>query len=314
MKLLGFEPSLWLQGILSMPSHARRLTLFAMLTFGLALFQFPQAWRAISMPASTVQSVLQGRLSPWLVLGLGVLLLWRRRRQLWEQMHQPSATWAVLLGLVFFASSLLLPPPAGLVAGLGGLFIAFFGRAAVVPAVVVACYLTVVLFPEAVAQWIEVPYARTVLWPMTWLTQALGYPVLTADSDVILFTQAGSTFRATVAAVCAGPTTMALFLALFALMWVDRPLPLGPSAALFLTGLATAWLQNVLRLSGLLVAGYYGGAPAVWMAHEYSPFVVFPLWYFGFAALYLWIADSVRAPEATREEKSSLLPQRSALL
>ncbi|MBI2888056.1 MAG: exosortase/archaeosortase family protein [Chloroflexi bacterium] len=288
-----------------------RIALLAALAAYWALAQLALRGAPLTAPLANPEALLQERLAPWMVLALGGLVLWRRRSQTWRLMEAPTSPGAILVGGSLLASATLLPAQAALVAGWGGLFVALFGRAAPVVVLVLAVNVLVVLYPGVVTQWVAEPYARTVLYPVVWLSQLLGYPVGAAGMDLTLTTAAGAPFQATVSTDCAGPTTMALFLGLFGLMAYERPLPLGPSASLLLAGVAGTWLQNVLRITALMVAGYHGGAESLWFTHEYLAYVLFPLWYLAFVGLYLWIGGSVTAADSNNIARPRLASARS---
>ncbi len=79
---------------------------------------------------------------------------------------------------------------------------------------------------------------------------------------------------------------MGVFLALFALMTLDRPLPARRGVALFLFGVAGTWFQALLRLVILILIGYYLGRDALWTAHFWTIYLLFPLWYLTFGCIY----------------------------
>ncbi|MFC2059419.1 exosortase/archaeosortase family protein, partial [Chloroflexota bacterium] len=101
-----------------------------------------------------------------------------------------------------------------------------------------------------------------------------------------LTSSAGEPITTTVTAGCAGPATMGVFIALFALMMLDIPLPPKRAAVLFLLGALGTWVQSFLRLIILMLAGYFWGEDALWTAHSYSIYILFPLWYLLFAYIY----------------------------
>ena len=64
------------------------------------------------------------------------------------------------------------------------------------------------------------------------------------------------------------------------------PLPRKKAVELLLFGVVGTWFQSFIRLVLLLLVGYYVGEDALWAAHSWSIYVVFPLWYLFFAYTY----------------------------
>ena len=79
---------------------------------------------------------------------------------------------------------------------------------------------------------------------------------------------------------------MAVFLAIFALMMLDMPLPPKKAAWLLAFGVAGTWLQSIVRLVVLILVGYRWGEAALFTAHRWSIYIIFPLWYLLFVYVY----------------------------
>jgi len=88
---------------------------------------------------------------------------------------------------------------------------------------------------------------------------------------------------------------MAVFIAIFALMTLDRPLPPRKAAGIFLFGVAGTWFQSFIRLVIFILVGYYYGEQAVWTTHFWTTYILFPLWYLLFA--YTYFKQVERLPE-----------------
>jgi exosortase/archaeosortase family protein len=106
--------------------------------------------------------------------------------------------------------------------------------------------------------------------------------------------------RVLINASCAGPATLGVFLALYALMSVDAPLPWRSGATLFALGFIGTWLQNVGRLVYLLLVGHHDGEAAMWAAHNDSGYLWFIGWYALFGLVYLRAAAGGRGPSGPR--------------
>jgi exosortase/archaeosortase family protein len=94
---------------------------------------------------------------------------------------------------------------------------------------------------------------------------------------------------------------MGVFIALFALMTLDMPLSPKKAAWLFLFGAVGTWLQNCIRLVFLILVGYYLGENALWKAHFWTIYMLFPLWYLLFA--YIYFRQVERPPEVRRRRE-----------
>lgn len=77
---------------------------------------------------------------------------------------------------------------------------------------------------------------------------------------------------------------------------LDLRLPFRWTAGLFLLGLVGTWLQNVVRVTFLFLAGSYWGEEFLGEGHKYSSLAVFPRWFLPFACVYLKVAAPFRGP------------------
>jgi exosortase/archaeosortase family protein len=143
--------------------------------------------------------------------------------------------------------------------------------------------------------WLGEPSAMLVTNTVTAITRMLGLTI-TSEGLLLHFTSlTGDVISAKVAVGCAGYVTIGVFIALFALMMLDRRLPLKKAWYVFLIGLAGTWLQNIIRIVVSVVAGYYWGSGALEAMHYNLSYVIFPLWYALFAYIYLRQAGWSRA-------------------
>ena len=237
----------------------------------------------------------------WGVLGLCALFLFAKRGDIAKALARGSRLYFVALGLSLIIGAILIPYSQDfavfkvLLASLG-VFVMLFGTAAKLPAVLMGVYGLAVAFPLAVERFAPGLSAQTALRPLMLLLNTLELPVIN-QGQMLSFTSAGGTpITVILTAACAGPATMGVFLAIFALMSLDMPLPRGKAISLFLFGVLGTWLQSVLRLAIIVSLGYYMGADALWSAHTWTIYVLFPLWYLFFA--YIYFRQVKRPPEA----------------
>ncbi len=269
----------------------KKVGLWFLVSLVLSVVFFRDFWTSLPAMLSPDWVLGQQHASPWGVFALCAIFIWFKRKALWKRMDQESGFAAIPLGLALIAGAIFIPSAQDyqvfrvLLAGLG-VFVAFFGKAAVMPAILLAVYGFAISFPLVIQQFAEEAYARLDIAPLTWLMTALGYP-LEATGQLLRFTtSSGEPIAVTVTVACAGPATMGVFIALFALMMLD--IPLSPKKALwfFLFGAAGTWFQNFIRLVLLILIGYYLGGNALRIAHFWTIYILFPLWYLLFAYLY----------------------------
>lgn len=167
-----------------------------------------------------------------------------------------------------------------------GVFTIFFGKGARIPFIFLAIYGFTISFPLFVRYFARDVYSQTVIIPLNWLLNVLGYRFVTEGQLLHLISSRGDLISVAVTVACAGPATMAVFLAIFALMTLDMPLPPKKAAWLFLFGVVGTGTQNLIRVAILMITGYYLGEKAMWTAHSWTIYLLFPLWYLFFAYIY----------------------------
>jgi exosortase/archaeosortase family protein len=274
------------------------LWLFAVLIISLALFR--SLWAELPGVLS-LSYVLDFNVSPWAILLLCLLFLVLKRHQVAldssfklgriESRISPIGLNLVLAALIIVGAAFI-PDNKDLVVlrlllvGLGA-FVLVFGPGGRIPAILVAVYAFAMLFPAFVDHFLPDFYAGTAGLPSHGFMTLVGLPIQYLDQNFSFSSVGGEPITVLVTTACAGPFTMSIFISIFALMMLDRPLPLRHALAFFLFGVLGTWLQNVIRLVILVAAGYELGSRALWDAHYWSVYILFPLWYLLFAYLYL---------------------------
>ena len=167
-----------------------------------------------------------------------------------------------------------------------GIFVIIFGKGAKIPSVLLTIYGFAISFPLAIQRFADDLYSRIAIIPVMGVMNILGYPLQNEGQWVHFTSLSGEPISVTITAACAGPATMGVFIALFALMVLDMPPPLRKIVWLFPFGVLGTWFQSFIRLVSLLLAGYYLGEQALWTAHYWTIYVLFPLWYLFFAYIY----------------------------
>jgi hypothetical protein len=81
-------------------------------------------------------------------------------------------------------------------------------------------------------------------------------------------------------------------------MYLDNPIPAKRAFPILALGIAGTWIQSIIRILILLEAGILFGEEALWTAHFWTIYLLFPAWYLIFAAIYLKQAGGIRLKRA----------------
>ena len=167
-------------------------------------------------------------------------------------------------GLALLALSIFVPRQDAflifmMLVGWLGIFGILFGRASIIPAILLAIYGFSVAFPLLAIRWLGEPAAILTTNTIIALTGLLGLPIANQGAVLQLTCLSGDAISTTVTPGCAGFATIGVFIALFSLMMLDIRLPFKKAWYIFLGGLAGTWLQNIVRIGLSLLAGYLWG-------------------------------------------------------
>ena len=303
-----------------------RILLLLVISLTLSITFFRDFWASLPTILSPAFILGEYRVSPWAVLALCLIFLWVKRKEVWRGMNQSVKpkdknlkvnfaffTLNFTLGLGLVAGAILMPSSLDyvvfrvLLASLG-IFIILFSRAAKIPSIILAIYGFAISFPLLIERFAEGAYSRTAIAPVMAVMTTLGYPLQNEGQWVNLTSSGGEPIVVAITAACAGPATMGVFVALFVLMTLDMPLPPKKAIWLFIFGAAGTWFQSFIRLVFLMLVGYYSGEDALWTAHVWSIYIVFPLWYLLFA--YVYFRQVRRPPQARGEQELEYAPIR----
>jgi exosortase/archaeosortase family protein len=229
----------------------------------------------------------------WGVLGLCVLWLWLKRKEIWPRMQSSRFRLPhILAGASLIALSILLPRSDDflvflMLAGWLGIFVIIFSRAWVIPSVLLAIYGFSVVFPIFAMTTIGGQSATMVAATVAFITRLFGIPVVSHEATLQFSSLDGDIITTAITPGCVGYATIGVFIALFSLMMLDIRLPLKKAWYMFLIGLAGTWLLNHIRMVLTIVAGYCWGRGGLDVVHYNINYVLFPLWYALFAYIYL---------------------------
>ena len=269
-----------------------RLIIWLTICLASSIIFFGQLWARLPEWLS-LEGLQRYGVFHWGVLGLCILWLWLKRRDILPRMETASFSLLfVLIGVALVVLSIFLPRSDDflvflMLVGWLGVFAIIFSRASVIPTILLAIYGFSLVFPILATRWLgelsTIPVTNTVIA----VTQMLGLPIAN-QGQVLHFTSVtGDVISTSVVPDCAGYATISVFIALFSLMMLDIRLPLKKAWWIFLLGLAGTWLQNIIRIVVSVAAGYYWGSGVLETMHYNIAYVIFPLWFALFAFIYL---------------------------
>jgi len=252
----------------------------------------------------------------WAVLALCVLWAYIKRTEIIEAARNGiDAKWRVFglfltgasLVLLFYVLAVSASLPLTLFA-VGFVFVAqfslFFGQASKIPLMLLGLFGIAVGFPvlleNTTVLWF--PRATAVLCVST--LQFFGLPVTLNGVTVTLSSLLGYDIVTKIDTRCAGSDSLAIFLAIFGLMVIDRRPQYKVLGGLLVLGLVGTYFQNFIRLLLLFAAGYHYGADALWAVHDYASYILFPVWFLGFSVIYLRYTRKPENPAIERKTNS----------
>jgi exosortase/archaeosortase family protein len=281
--------------LLQVAPHEDPLVGAGLALFGLALLITAPAWPRVE------------RLSPWLTLGLGILLA--GGMVVYDAiLHAPlnvTKVAIVVYGLLLLAATPFLRrsiairgtdvPVSTVVAG---------SLAAV--GVPLAAWGFQAMFKSAIgATPVEAFIQYGLLVPMVWLLRLFGWGP-SIDGQVLAYSGADGPLRVEVGAACSGVQAMALFSGVLALfLLVERPKG-GRLLTWTAIGLAGVYVTNLMRLASLMAIGYQWGSEALIQAHEQAGWIFFVAW----ALLFAWLVRSTAARATKPETTVAPVPER----
>jgi len=270
----------WLDG-----STFNKILLWLVLSLTLSVTFLRDFWANLPSMLSPDWILGQHHASPWAVLVLCLIFLWLKRKEVWQRMNENKAfqslraapayyllNFELPLGIAMVVVAIIMPSSRDflvfqvLLASLG-IFTIIFRKAAIIPTILLAVYCFAISFPLLIERFAEHAYSKVALVPTMGSMTLLGYPLQNQGQWVHFTSATSEPIRVAITAGCAGPATMGVFIALFALMMLDMPLGPKKAAGLFLFGVAGTWVQSFIRLIVLLLIGYHLGEDALWTAH-----------------------------------------------
>jgi exosortase/archaeosortase family protein len=270
--------------------------LCACLIFTFVVFRSVFAGAALLFDYATLK---QNGFYFWAVLALCILWTYIKRADIIEASRGGTDTkWLICSLLLVSASIILLYYVSAFAASLsltifaiGFVIVAqyslFFGRASKIPLMLLGLFGIAVGFPVLLENTTAFWFPRATAVLCVSMLHSLGIPVTLNGVTVTLTSLSGYDIVTRVDTRCAGSDSLAIFLAIFGLMVIDRKPQNRLLIGLLIFGVIGTYLQNFVRLLMLFTAGYYYGADALWTIHDYASYVLFPVWFLGFSVIYI---------------------------
>ncbi len=238
----------------------------------------------------------QHNAAPWGVLTLCVIWIILKRKEIAAKMDRNNNPLFFIAGASFILLAFYVPHNIDyMVVKLSltwlGLFMIMFGQGALVPFILFNTYAFTIVFPLLVDKFADTPYAMGSVIPATWLANLLDIPVSKSGQILSFPDPSGETISVLVTGACAGPATMAVFIAIFTLMMLDVKIEWSRALPLLIFGVAGTWLQNIVRIVIIAASGHLAGEDVLWSAHFWTIYVLFPLWYLVFVSVYFLFAS-----------------------
>ena len=196
-------------------------------------------------------------------------------------------------GIVLILLSILMPINVDLpyitfkiILGYLGIYFLVVGKFAILPTYLLSIYGFSIAFPEFAEQHTSESFLQFITW-ITVKISSIFIPVNFSNYTIRIFSLTDESILIIINTACTGVAALALFIAIFALMMADIPLPKKDAAFFFIFGIIGTFIQNIVRLVVLTLTGYYFGSQALSNAHEVIGYIMFGLYYMLFAYLYL---------------------------
>ena len=261
---------------------------------------------------SDVSSLLVTGLYPWFVMFVCLVFLYLNKGRVLAEIEKavgfiPSLAYASLGSFLCCASTLLfwlfnsaeIPLKISFVLLFYlGVFMIFFGEASAIPTILLCVYFFSVISPLFVQTFLEIPFSMAsilLVVPVLWI---FGIPAQFHDTLISFPSAHGENMTVFIDSRCAGSVSLTVFIALFILMYMDLPLPKREASKFLALGTVGTFLQNILRLASLCIAGYHYGYSALWQVHTYAGYIIFGVYFTIFSYLYITAAKASRRPNA----------------
>ncbi|MEM4854728.1 MAG: glycosyltransferase [Sulfolobales archaeon] len=284
-----------------------------------AIYMLP----SISNLTLRVTSLQDELLYSWVTLSaclLWLILKWRRiAYDVTSHKRITAGRARTTLGLALCASSLAaqlaFEPQDFFVAAIpASIFISgvFAALGSLVPLVISCAYVAGIALPAIIGEFADKPLSEFSASVTTITLRALGIQASAQGAYIKIPVATGGAINAYIDHVCAGSTSLSVFMCLFTLVTVDLwPKPGWKIAVFLAAGSLGTIAQATLRLIIMGVVGASYGMEAFLTAHKYLGYILFPIYFIAFTYIYVRSAHKSKAltPTTNRDGQAKRVPQ-----
>ncbi|MEM2046189.1 MAG: exosortase/archaeosortase family protein [Candidatus Bathyarchaeia archaeon] len=179
---------------------------------------------------------------------------------------------------VFYAAALSLLFISGVFIALGSL----------TPVMISIAYIAGIGTPEIINAIAYKALSESAAATMAWTLNILGHTAHAQGAFIRIQTVNGGFINAYIDPVCAGSTSLSIFICLFTLITMDlNPKPMWKIAAFLIAGCVGTMAQAMLRLTLMGVIGASYGLEAFLTAHKYLGYILFTIYFLSFTYIYM---------------------------
>lgn len=241
----------------------------------------------------------EGGLFPWIIIlfCLGWLII--NRGRLVSTMSKYKSFLAdsthISAGTLLCLTSLLIVTFAKMNTATDKIFPAFLFIAGVfsmfgtyLPTILSFIYGVGIFLPVVFNSLVGIPYSANSTLIFTSILRTFGYPITAEGAIINITTASGGVISTYIDAICAGSSSLAVFICLFLLVTLDLNVKLSKKTAFFLfLGCIGTYIQAILRLITMSLVGFYYGEEAFWTAHTYAGYIIFSIYFSFFCYFYI---------------------------
>jgi len=168
---------------------------------------------------------------------------------------------------------------------ISGVFVAL---GSLTPLAISCAYMAGIALPTIIGTFADKPLSEFSASATTMVLRTLGIQASSYGAQIRISTAAGGAINAYIDHVCAGSTSLSVFICLFTLITVDlQPKPVWRIVAFLAAGSLGAIAQATLRLIIMGVIGANYGLEAFLTAHKYLGYIIFPIYFMAFTYIYM---------------------------
>jgi len=180
----------------------------------------------------------------------------------------------------------------------------FAALGSLTPLAISCAYMVGIALPTIIGAFADKPLSEFSASATTLTLKALGIQASAYGAHIKIPTATGGTINAYIDHVCAGSTSLSVFICLFILITIDlQPKPIWKIAAFLAAGSLGTIAQATLRLIIMGVVGANYGLEAFLTAHKYLGYILFPIYFIAFTYIYMRSAQKTKTSQITNKKE-----------